>query len=101
MLATWPAMDKLPNLTEPLYQGVYQKLDTDRPSLSQAVTVIGGENSEETLANIEESHPLALAVANGHSIMKWRERRGSNPRLFAIMLSKLTPFRSCSHRRSQ
>ena len=79
MLATWPAMDKLPNLTEGLYQGVYQKFDTNRPGLSQAVTVIGEENSEETPENIEESHHLALAVANGHSIMKWRERRGSNP----------------------
>ena len=79
MLATWSAVDKLPNLTESLSQGVSQKLDINGNGTSQNVTHFNGADTEQSPVNIEENHDMALAVANGPNVLNWRERRGSNP----------------------
>jgi len=65
MLATWSAMEKLPNLTETLYQGVSQKLVASGHGTAWAGTACGGADMQQTLANTEDSHAVALAVMNG------------------------------------
>jgi len=68
MLATWAAVEKLPDLTETLYQGVSQKLVANGHDATLAGGLGNGVNMQQTPVNIEESHAVALAVMNGHEV---------------------------------
>ena len=65
MLATWSAMDNLPNLIETLYQGVSQKLVVNGHGTSLVGVFGSGVKMQQSLVNTGESHAVALTVING------------------------------------
>jgi integrase len=66
LLGTWSAFDGLPNYTAS--QGASQKLVAVGQNGSLAVTTCDGSEVDGNIANIGQSHIVALNVTNGHKV---------------------------------
>jgi integrase len=66
LLSTWSAFDALPNYTAS--QGASQKLVAVGQNVASGVTTCDGAKVEETIANIGQSHIVALSVTSGHKV---------------------------------